>query len=343
MGDAPIAAQPTTFNATEGQPFAGTVATVTDGDPADLPAEYKATIDWGDGSAPDTVVLTGLPGGPYNVDGSHTYQEEGIYGVKVHVTDSDSSNTADTTSRAIVGDAALRSTCATPFSQQNFDGPTARFTDGNSFATSADFTATIDWGDSQSSAGTVSGGPGVGPYAVNGTHSYASTGVFTITTTITDDGGSTTTARCPVIIFAFPTSNGATFVIGDLAPTGTRNPLIGDHVTWWGSQWAALNPMTLGPPPASMKGFAGFEDNAFGLPPACGPTATWTTDPGNSTPPPATVPDVMGVIVSSHVDQNGSVISGDIKEIVIVRNDPGYSPNPGHYGTGTVLAIVCVS
>jgi hypothetical protein len=92
-----------------------------------------------------------------------------------------------------------------------------------------------------------------------------------------------------------------------------------------------------------MKGFAGFEDNALGLPPECGPTATWTTDPGNSTPPPATVPDVMGVIVSSHVDQNGSVISGDIKEIVIVQNDPGYAPSPGHAGTGTVLAIACIS
>jgi len=107
--------------------------------------------------------------------------------------------------------------------------------------------------------------------------------------------------------------------------------------------WAKLNPTTFGPPPASMKGFAGFEDNAAGVPPACGPGQQWTTDPGNSTPPPPSVPTVMGVIVSSQVVQNGSVISGDIKELVVVENDPGYQPDPGHQGTGKILAIVCIS
>ena len=90
-----------------------------------------------------------------------------------------------------------------------------------------------------------------------------------------------------------------------------------------------------------MKGFAGFEDNVLGLPPPkCG--NTWSTDPGNSTPPPQTVPDVMGVIVSSQITQSGSVISGDIKQVVIVKNDPGYGPSPGHDGTGTEIAIVCM-
>jgi hypothetical protein len=320
-----------------------------------MPSEYTATIDWGDLTPTSPGTLSGGNGGPYTVSGTHTYAEKGTFTVKVHVIDTDSSNTADATSTANVGDAALTSMCPTPatttappstappVSDQTFTGSTAEFNDSSTTGTPSDFTATINWGDSSSSSGTITGGPGVAPYFVSGTHNYGSTGTFTVSTTINDVDGSTTTAKCQLIVFAFPTSNGATFVIGDLAPTGTRNPLPGDTVTWWGSQWAALNPMTMGPPPASMKGFAGFEDNALGLPPACSPTATWTTDPGNSTPPPATVPEVMGVIVSSHVDQNGSVISGDIKEIVIVRNDPGYAPDPGHYGTGTVLAIVCVS
>jgi hypothetical protein len=226
---------------------------------------------------------------------------------------------------------------------QAFAGSTAKFNDSSATGTLSDFTATINWGDTTSSTGTVGGGPGLVTYVVSGTHNYSSTGTFTVTTTITDIGGSTTSVKCQLIVFAFPTSNGATFVIGDLAPTGTMNPLPGDHVTWWSSQWAKLNPMTGGPPPASMKGFAGFEDNAAGVPPACGPGQNWTTDPGNSTPPPATVPAVMGVIVSSHVTQNGSVISGDIKELVVVQNDPGYAPDPGHQGTGRILAIVCIS
>jgi hypothetical protein len=27
--------------------------------------------------------------------------------------------------------------------------------------------------------------------------------------------------------------------------------------------------------------------------------------------------------------------------MVIVHTDPGYDPNPGHEGTGTVTAVVC--
>jgi hypothetical protein len=138
-----------------------------------------------------------------------------------------------------------------------------------------------------------------------------------------------------VLVFAFPTAAGA-FVIGDLADPA---PIILDHVTFWSSQWAQLNPMSGGPAPAAMKGFAGFEDNPLGTPRICG--GSWTTDTGNATPPPPTVPAFMGVLVSSKITQNGSVISGDIKQIVVVKTDPGYAPDPGHTGSGTIVAIVC--
>ena len=71
--------------------------------------------------------------------------------------------------------------------------------------------------------------------------------------------------------------------------------------------------------------------------------ATYTTDTGNSSPPPASVPSDMLVFVSSQITQNGSVITGDIKEVIVVHNDPGYAPSPGHTGTGTEEAIVCTS
>jgi hypothetical protein len=35
------------------------------------------------------------------------------------------------------------------------------------------------------------------------------------------------------------------------------------------------------------------------------------------------------------------VISGNIPKMAIVQTNPGYGPNPGHAGTGTVVAIVC--
>ena len=47
VADATLTASGTTFNATEGQAFSGTVTTFTDaGNPPDTSATYTATIDW---------------------------------------------------------------------------------------------------------------------------------------------------------------------------------------------------------------------------------------------------------------------------------------------------------
>jgi hypothetical protein len=337
--EAPVTATGATFGATEGVTFTGTVATFTDPDPASTAAEYSATIDWGDTTPTTPGTISGPTGGPFTVSGTHMYAEQGTYAVTVVITDIDTpSNTATAHSTARVGDAKLSSMCATPpVSTQTYTGPTAIFTDQSSTGALSDFSATISWGDSSSSPGTITGGPGNAPYTVSGTHTYASTGIFLITTTIADVGGSTTTTpACSVTIFAFATQKGAAFVIGDLEAG------LGNHVTWWSSQWANINLMSGGAPPNALKGFAGFEDNFLGLPPpSCG--GTWSTDTANSTPPPPSVPKLMGVIVSSMVTQSGSIISGDIKQVVIVRNDPGYAPDPGHPGTGTEIAIVCMA
>ncbi len=122
--------------------------------------------------------------------------------------------------------------------------------------------------------------------------------------------------------------NGGAFVIGDL-----ENHANG-HVLFWGAQWWKDDPMTGGLAPAAFKGFE-LSNPA----PTCG--GTWTTRPGNSPHPPATVAPIMGVIVSSHITQKGPTISGDIVHIVVVRTDPGYGPNPGHAGTGVSIGRIC--
>ena len=68
----------------------------------------------------------------------------------------------------------------------------ATFTDANPSATAGDFTATINWGDGNTSTGTVTEKNGV--FSVAGSNTYAEDGQDTITVTITDEGGSTTTA-----------------------------------------------------------------------------------------------------------------------------------------------------
>jgi hypothetical protein len=108
----------------------------------------------------------------------------------------------------------------------------------------------------------------------------------------------------------------------------------GSNVTYWSSQWSQNNPMTSA---AAPNGFKGFEDGT--TTPTCG--GTWTSSPGDSSNPPATVPQFMGVIVSSSIQKNGSTITGNIKKIIVIQTDPGYGPAPGKVGTGKVVAIIC--
>jgi hypothetical protein len=324
-----ISAQGTTFNATEGQSSTATVATFTDPDTSATAAEYSATIDWGDGSSSAGTVSGGA--GSFVVSGTHTYAEEGLYHVTVTITDIDNAanNTATVTSTATVADAALTASPACiATTTQSYLGPTATFTDAASpSGTLSDFSATIDWGDGAVTAATVTG-PNGGPYTVSGAHTYATTGIFTITTTIHDVGGSKAMTSCSTLGFAFAPGGGS-FVIGD------QNAATGTSVTFWGAQWAKDNPTSGGSAPRSFKGFAENPTT-----PSCG--VAWTTDPGNSTPPPdGPLPTFMAVIVTSFVGKDGSEISGNTVHIVVVKTNPGYASNPGHAGTGTVVAVVC--
>jgi hypothetical protein len=127
------------------------------------------------------------------------------------------------------------------------------------------------------------------------------------------------------LVFGY--SRGGSFVVGDLTQTGA--------VTFWGAQWSKINSLSGGAAPSSFKG---FEDTP--ATPGCG--TAWSTDPGNSTPPPAgPLPSYMAVVVSSSVTKSGSSISGNTVHVVIVSTDPGYAGNPGHAGTGKVVATLC--
>jgi hypothetical protein len=148
---------------------------------------------------------------------------------------------------------------------------------------------------------------------------------------------SSTEAANVTASLSIPTVNvftaGGTFVVGDLT-VGPLNHAVGESVTFWGAQWWKLNSLSGGTGPAAFKG---FEDSPST--PVCG--VPWTSRPGNSTPPPASIPAYMLIIVSSTVTKNGSSISGDIPHLVLVKTDPGYAGNPGHAGTGTIVSVVC--
>jgi hypothetical protein len=136
-------------------------------------------------------------------------------------------------------------------------------------------------------------------------------------------------------VFAFP-ARGA-FVLGD-GTVSTALPTT--NVTWWADDWSTENSLSGGFGPPAFKGFAATVPLPTSTPPAAcaGP---WTTGPGNSPAPPASVPSYMGVLVSTSVLKSGSTISGDTTKIVVVKTEPGYAPDPGHHGTGTVVADYC--
>jgi hypothetical protein len=155
---------------------------------------------------------------------------------------------------------------------------------------------------------------------------FAQTGSYAVTARYGGDGvypsssGTTT-----VLVYAFAPGGGS-FVVGDKSASGS--------VTFWGAQWAKINLLSGGGAPDAFKGFA--------LHGAATCSATWTTDPGNSSPPPAgPLPSYMAVIVTGRSTKSGSTISGNTVAIVIVKTNAGYDSNPGHAGTGTVVATLC--
>ena len=169
-------------------------ATFTDANPGNNTADFTATINWGDGT-PTSQGTVSYSNGVYSVSGSHTYAEEGSDPITVTVTD-DGGQTTTITGTATVADAPLTGSSAASISATT-EGALAHlvnatFTDANPGNNTADFTATINWGDgTPTSQGTVSYNNGV--YSVAGSHTYAEEGSDPITVTVTDDGGQTTT------------------------------------------------------------------------------------------------------------------------------------------------------
>lgn len=121
-----------------------------------------------------------------------------------------------------------------------------------------------------------------------------------------------------------------TFVIGDGVPAA-----VGSVVNFYGPQWAKNNPVS-GTASNGVASFKGYTSPGDGF---CG--GAWTARPGNSGHPPATIPEFIAVIVTSKVVKSGSNISGDIKRVVLVRQDGSYDPAAGKAGSGAVTGIIC--
>ena len=159
------------------------VATFTDPAGAEDPANYSATIDWGDGS--QSAGTISFSDGVFSVRGSHRYTEEGGSGISVTI-HHESAADAIAQSSASISDPGINAQgglTVVAAEGANFDAQTvATFTDPGGAEDPTHYTATIDWGDNGQSVGEITFSDGV--FSVSGHHKYAEEGRYGITVTI---------------------------------------------------------------------------------------------------------------------------------------------------------------
>ena len=113
-----------------------------------------------------------------------------------------------------------------------FTGTVATFTDADPLDTAGKYTATIEWGDGATSAGTVSANSGASGFVVTGSHAYASPGTDSVTVVILDSGGATATSNGRAMVAALPpVANPDTFVLsqnGSNSGSGAMSVLAND-------------------------------------------------------------------------------------------------------------------
>jgi hypothetical protein len=309
-----------TYDAVEG------FGVVFDGSASSDPHCGPPSLSWdfGDGSAPAT-----------GTSPTHTYSEEGTYTGTLTASNG-TGLSASTPFTVVVADAPLIASGRTIVAANPVSATVASFVDTDPTDTPADpaqdpsdYSATIQWGDGGSSAGTIV--PNGTGFDVTGAHTYAASalGPQTLSIHICDVGGACADAISHLTVFEF-LDHGA-FVIGD------NSSVVGANVTFWGAQWHKANSLSGGGAPASFKGFAHATSS---MPPVCG-SGTFTAGPGNSANFAGPLPSFMGVLVSASIGKHGSSISGDVVHIAVVQTAGGTVSNPGHAGTGTEVAQLC--
>ena len=159
--------------------------------------DYSVSIDWGDGQT-SSGLLSEYNFPVFDVGGIHTYAKPGSYVTKITVTDADGLSGSSSGSAVVSPvDPPLTATGLNIQSGKSFSGVVATFTDTNpSYPAASDFTATIQWGDGHSSTGAIAGAGG--GFSVSGSHTYRKPGIYAVTVTIKDVGGSTAIARTTI-------------------------------------------------------------------------------------------------------------------------------------------------
>ncbi|MCH7940566.1 MAG: PKD domain-containing protein, partial [Thaumarchaeota archaeon] len=184
---------------------------------------WEGTVDWGDGTPVEPITTISPPVGPalpgdFSVE--HIYADNGVYTVTITITDDDAGvgvDTFDVTVSNVVPPVEagtdqeyvihdVTSLDPAEYSDAGFDCAVCN--------TQENFTATVNWGEGSDEPLVVTevpGSPGVFTLGTaSGTHIYRLPGEYTVTVTVTDDdGGSTSDTLVNTILGAQDLKNRA--------------------------------------------------------------------------------------------------------------------------------------
>jgi hypothetical protein len=154
---------------------------------------YTVLVTWGDGTSTTFSAAAGA------ISAAHSYVNDGPKTVTVMVTDA--TGTSATGSFSVtVANVAPTVTIKTPTGGSLFkSGATVSLSASFSDAGTSDtHTCKVAWGDGTTTNGTVSETGGAG--TCTGSHAYPNVGNYTITVTVTDNGGSAGTASVAISV-----------------------------------------------------------------------------------------------------------------------------------------------
>jgi extracellular elastinolytic metalloproteinase len=218
-------------NPVEGESFDGrSVAVITTTNSLAKAEDFKATIDWGDGTFVANARILPNPLGPGFVvlADDKTYQDVGSFPVTVLVTSS--AGTTTDSGRIDVDDAPLEATGAPGTIELTSKTPSgarvvATFIDTDKTPPTdflAEYSATVDWGDGAGPVpATIEADPS-GGYRVIGDHAYLRDGDFTAIVTVTSRFGASDTATTQTSVEALLFE-----ITGRLDPSAGPNAALG--------------------------------------------------------------------------------------------------------------------
>ncbi len=174
---------------------------------------WTATVDYGDGSGLQPLTISNT-----NFSLNHRYKDNGTYTVTVSVTDNQGATAtimASVTVNNVAPTVGVITAPASPTQVNTAITASANFTDPGILDT---HTASWNWGDGNTTSGTVTESNGVG--LVSDSHTYTTAGVYTVTLTVADNNnGSGTTAYQYIVMY----DTSAGFITG----SGKYNSLAG--------------------------------------------------------------------------------------------------------------------